>query len=53
VRVPICKKLLPILKERSTFDWEVTTLRQILKVMGFKLTEHGPEEKYELNGRIS
>jgi len=45
VIVQICKKLLPVLKERIMFDWEVTTLRKILKVMVLKLKAHGYRSK--------
>jgi hypothetical protein len=34
-----------VLKERVNFDWKVTTLRQILKEMGFKWTRCGSRRK--------
>jgi hypothetical protein len=43
--VPTCKKLLPALKERINFDWKVTTLRRILKEMGFKWKRCGSRRK--------
>jgi hypothetical protein len=34
--VPNCKKLLPVFKGRINFDWNVTTLRRMLKEMGIR-----------------
>jgi hypothetical protein len=43
--VPTCKKFLPVLKKRINFNWKVTTLRGILKEMGFKWKRCGSRRK--------
>lgn len=34
--VPTCQKLLPVLREKINFQWQESTLRRILKDMGFR-----------------
>ena len=34
--VPTCKKLLPVLREKINFQWQESSLRRILKEMGFR-----------------
>ncbi|KAJ4437060.1 hypothetical protein ANN_17195 [Periplaneta americana] len=44
--VPSCKKLLPVLKERIDFKWKATTLRRILKEMGFRWKKCASRRKF-------
>lgn len=44
-KVPTCKMLLPVLQEKINFKWQDTTLRRILKEMGYQWKKFGPKKQ--------